>query len=52
MFQLKNLLTLERTLCKAPDLSKKRLFENAADLICADQGGLESGEVSAQAPLL
>jgi PTS system nitrogen regulatory IIA component len=45
MFQLNTLLTPERTLCKTTDLSKKRLFENATDLICADQGGLESGEV-------
>ena len=45
MFQLKSLLTPERTLCRAPELSKKRLFENAAELICVDQGELESGEV-------
>lgn len=45
MFQLNTLLTLERTLCKASHLSKKRLFENATDLICADQSRLESGEV-------
>ena len=45
MFKLDALLTAERTLCKEPGLSKKRLFENAADLICADQAGLESSEV-------
>ena len=45
MFQLKTLLSLERTLCEAPDLSKKRLFERATELICADQSALESAEV-------
>jgi PTS system nitrogen regulatory IIA component len=45
MFQLKSVLSLERTLCKAPELSKKRLFENATELICADRAELESGEV-------
>ncbi len=45
MFQLNTILSLERTLCKAPDLSKKRLFENVSELICSDQNGLESGEV-------
>ncbi len=45
MFQLKTLLTLERTLCRAPDLSKKRLFESTSELISADQSALESAEI-------
>ena len=45
MFQLKQLLTLERTWCAAPGISKKRLFETAASFICEDQTTLESSEV-------
>ena len=45
MFQLDQLLTPERTLCAGPELSKKRLFESAANFICEDQTSLESSEV-------
>ncbi len=45
MFQLDKLLTLERTLCKAPGLSKKRIFETAASFICEDQPTLDTTEV-------
>jgi PTS system nitrogen regulatory IIA component len=45
MFKLQDLLTPERTLCKEPVVSKKRLFEIAADFICADQDVIESGEI-------
>jgi PTS system nitrogen regulatory IIA component len=45
MFELNKLLTLERTLCKAPGLSKKRVFETASDFICADCVELESSEI-------
>ena len=45
MFQLDQLLTLNRTLCSAPGGSKKRLFETASSFICIDQLALESSEV-------
>jgi len=45
MFKLQDLLTPERTLCKESVVSKKRLFEIAADFISADQSSFESGEI-------
>lgn len=45
MFQLDSLLTPERTLCQAPGLSKKRIFETAANFICEDRTSFETDEV-------
>ena len=45
MFRINSLLSPPRTLCRAPGLSKKRLFETAADFICEDQAGFSSDEV-------
>ncbi|MEP5764812.1 MAG: PTS sugar transporter subunit IIA [Halieaceae bacterium] len=45
MLQLDQLLSPARTLCAAPGASKKRLFETAAEFICADQQQLESKEI-------
>jgi len=39
------MLTPERTLCSAPGVSKKRLFENAANLICENQSELAASDV-------
>ncbi len=45
MFKLNTLLTPARCLCRAPGVSKKRLFETTANFISADQDSLESSEV-------
>ncbi len=45
MFKLEELLTPARTLCRAPGVSKKRLFETAAGFIGEDQSALQSSEV-------
>ena len=45
MFQIDSLLTPRRALCRASGLSKKRIFEKAADLICADRHELRADEV-------
>ena len=45
---LEHLLTLERTACQVPGLSKKRLFETIARLISEDQLALSYDEVFAQ----
>jgi PTS system nitrogen regulatory IIA component len=45
MFELENLLTPGRTLCRAPGLSKKRLFESAANLISENHPELRSSDI-------
>ena len=45
MQTLAQLLTPGRTLCRAPGVSKKRLFETIALLICEDQQALQHTEV-------
>ena len=45
MFELRTLLTPGRTLCKAPGLSKKRLFESAANLISDNHPELRASDV-------
>jgi PTS system nitrogen regulatory IIA component len=45
MFKLDTLLTPERTLCRAPGGSKKRIFETAASFICEGQSSFEASEV-------
>jgi PTS system nitrogen regulatory IIA component len=47
MFDLSTVLTPGRTLCKAPCVSKKRLFESAAELIGEVHQELASSEVFA-----
>ncbi|MCX2982459.1 PTS fructose transporter subunit IIA [Halieaceae bacterium IMCC14734] len=45
---LRGTLTLARTLCHAPGVSKKRLFETAAALIHEDQPHLEVSDIFAK----
>jgi PTS system nitrogen regulatory IIA component len=45
MFKLDTLLTPRRSLCRAPGVSKKRIFETAASFICEDQSTFEADEV-------
>lgn len=45
MFNLKNLLSEKRTLCREPGVSKKRLFETAASFICEDQAAFAGEEL-------
>jgi PTS system nitrogen regulatory IIA component len=45
MFKLNALLTPARCLCRAPGVSKKRLFETAANFICEDQQSFDASEV-------
>jgi PTS system nitrogen regulatory IIA component len=45
MFQLEALLTPGLTLCKAPGISKKRLFETAAAFITAEHPELQDSEI-------
>lgn len=45
---LQALLTPERTACRMPGVSKKRLFENLARIIGEDQVSLSHGEVFSQ----
>jgi PTS system nitrogen regulatory IIA component len=45
MFQLEALLTPAMTRCAIPGVSKKRIFETAADLICDHHTELETNEV-------
>lgn len=45
---LRGTLTLARTLCHAPGVSKKRLFETAAALIHEDQPHLEPSDIFAR----
>ena len=44
---LRGTLTQARTLCRAPGLSKKRLFETAGGLIHEDQPHLEANDIFA-----
>ncbi len=37
MFSIESLLSPRRTICGAPGVSKKRVLENIANVICADQ---------------
>ena len=48
MQPLAQLLTLERTACQVPGLSKKRLFETLARIISEDQLSLSYDEVFSQ----
>ena len=48
MQPLAQLLTPERTACKVPGLSKKRLFETLARIISEDQISLSYDEVFSQ----
>ena len=45
MLQLDTILSPARSLCRARGISKKRLIETTAGLICADQSGLAASEV-------
>jgi len=45
---MKDILTPARTLCRAPGLSKKRLFETIANIISEDQPALVYDEVFSQ----
>ena len=45
---MKDILTPARTLCRAPGLSKKRLFETIASIISEDQPALLYDEVFSQ----
>lgn len=45
---MKDILTPARTLCRAPGLSKKRLFETIASIISEDQPALVYDEVFSQ----
>jgi PTS system nitrogen regulatory IIA component len=45
MFNLNLILSPERSLCRAPGISKKRMVETAASFICEDQSTFESSEV-------
>ena len=45
MLNMKTILTPERTLCRATGISKKRLFENAANVINQDQAELPAAEI-------
>jgi PTS system nitrogen regulatory IIA component len=45
MLDLETVLTPGRTLCRAPGISKKRLFESAARLIGDDQPELKPGDI-------
>lgn len=45
MFQLEALLTTDLTLCRAPGVSKKRLFETLAEFIAAQRPQLDDGEI-------
>lgn len=45
MFQLEALLTPELTFCAVPGVSIKRVFETAAEKICAQHAELESSEL-------
>lgn len=42
---LKEILTPERTVCSAPGVSKKRLFETVAKIVCADRLSLPYDDV-------
>jgi PTS system nitrogen regulatory IIA component len=42
---LKQILTPERTLCSAPGISKKRLFETIAEIVSTDQQSLPYDDV-------
>ena len=46
MFQLQALLTPELTLCRAPGVSKKRLFETAATFIAEQHPELQDSEIT------
>ena len=48
MQQLAQLLTPARTLCRAPGISRKRLFETLASVIAQDQISLPSEEIFSQ----
>ncbi|MEM9256008.1 MAG: PTS sugar transporter subunit IIA [Pseudomonadota bacterium] len=48
MSQLIDILSPTRTLCRAKDASKKRLFETIADVVSRDQATLSSSEVLTQ----
>ncbi len=45
MFQLDQLLTPELSFCGVPGISRKRVFETAARLICEQRPELDNGEV-------
>jgi PTS system nitrogen regulatory IIA component len=45
MSTLNQILTPERTVCCAPGISKKRLFETIAKIVCADQLSLPYDDV-------
>ena len=45
MSALNQILTPERTVCCAPGISKKRLFETIAKIVCADQLSLPYDDV-------
>lgn len=42
---LDQILTPARTVCRAPGISKKRLFETIAEIVCADQSSLPYDDV-------
>ena len=48
MQQLAQLLTPARTLCQAPGISRKRLFETIASVIAQDQLSLPSEDIFSQ----
>jgi len=45
MHSLSEILTPQRTVCRAPGVSKKRLFETIATIVCDDQRSLPYDEV-------
>ena len=45
MFAIESLLSPRRTLCGAPGVSKKRVLENIASIICADQTQFNSQHI-------
>ena len=42
---LKDILTEERSICRAPGVSKKRVFETIANIICENQSNLSYSSV-------
>lgn len=45
MFSIESILSPRRTLCSAPGVSKKRVLENIASVICADQIQFNSQQI-------
>lgn len=45
MFTISEILTPERTVCCVPGISKKRLFEDIARIVCNDQASMSYDDV-------